>query len=323
MYFTCVHVQMDILHPLVSLKWKELKELRLGTNYAQAVWINVTRKLYVGAMLTTGTRRDHAKLYIFDPANNCWDELDTPVYYFAMTTYNNDLVIVNGRQYINNEKSGPLTDKVLSFNEVQWQQIHGVPAMNTRRCATSTVSHGHYLIVAGGYIDSGMSDIVEVFSGQQWVFVSSLPGCGVEMKSVVLDGKWYLVGGRKQGSNAYYATLESLISEALHHSKGEVWRQLPQLPYERSSPAVFGQRLIAVGGINRWPGHPVSTTAINAYCPDTESWIHVGNLQKRLHSSCAIVLPSGELMVIGGMDGVTTRLKDVYSAFLHGKYNNY
>lgn len=314
---------MDILHPLVSLKWEECKELRLGTNYAQAIWMNVTRKLYVGAMLTTGTRRDHAKLYIFDPASNSWDELDTPVYYFAMTIYNNDLVIVNGRQYINDEKSGPLTDKVLSFNAAQWQQVYGVPAMNTRRCATSTVSHGHYLIVAGGYIDSGMSDIVEVFNGREWVFVSSLPGCGVEMKSVVLDGKWFLVGGREQGSNAYCATFESLISEALHQSKGKVWRKLPQLPYERSSPAVFGQRLIAVGGINKWPGHPVSTTAINAYCPVTKSWIHVGNLCKRLHSSCATVLPSGELMVIGGMDGVTTRLKDVYKTCLHGKYNNY
>ena len=311
---------MDILHPLVSLKFEDCKELRLGTNYAQAVWMNVTRKLYVGAMLTTGTRRDHAKLYIFDPANNSWDELDTPVYYFAMTTYNNDLVIVNGRQYINNEKSGPLTDKVLSFN-AQWQQVHGVPAMNRKRCATSAVSHGLFLIVAGGYIDSGMSDIVEVFTGQQWVFVSSLPGCGVEMKSVVLDGKWFLVGGREQGRNAYYATFESLTLEALHQSKGEVWRKLPQLPYERSSPAVFGQRLIAVGGINEWPGYPISTTAINAYCPDTKSWIYVEDLPKRLQSSCVVVLPSGELMVIGGMEGVETRLKDVYRTFLHGKYN--
>ena len=314
---------MDILHPLVSLRWEKCKDLRLGTNYAQAVWIEETGKLYVGAMLTTGTRRDHARLYIYDPVKDTWDEVDTPVYYFAMTKYENDLVIVNGRRYIDTEHSGPLTDKVLSFNS-QWQPVQGVPAMNTERCATSAVSHGQYLIVAGGYINVGMCDLVEVFNGQQWTFVSSLPGCGVEMKSVVLEDKWYLVGGREQGSNVYFATFESLKHESHYGStSGNVstWKKLPQLLYERSSPAVFGQRLITVGGINKWPGQPISTTTISAYCPKTESWIYVGDLPQRLHSSCVVVLPTGELIVIGGMDGFTSRLKVVNKLTLCGKFN--
>lgn len=282
--------------------------------------MNVTCKLYVGAMLTTGTRRDHAKLYVFDPANNTWDDLDTPVYYFSMTTYNNDLVIINGRQFIDIDNSGPLTDKVLSF-KCQWQPVQGIPAMNTRRCATSAVSFRHYLVVGGGYIDSGMSDIVEIFNGQQWAFASHLPQCSVEMKSIVHNGNWYLLGGRNQGRNVYYVALQSLISEVEYESNGDtsIWKKLPRLPYERSSPAVFGERVMAIGGVNDWKDKPISTTAIYAYCPNSKSWIRVGDLPHRLHSSCVIVLPTGELMVVGGMDGFTERLKGVIKMSLCGK----
>ena len=281
-------------------------------------------KLYVGAMLTTGTRRDHARLYIFDPANDIWNVMNTPVYYFAMTTYNNDLIIVNGRQYIGNETSGPLTDKVLSFN-CEWEEVQGVPTMNTKRCATSVVNHRHYLVVAGGYVDSGMSDIVEIFNGQLWVFGTSLPHPSVEMKSILHDGQWYLMGGRNQERNVYYVDLDSLISRAAYKPNGltepsaSVWKKLPHMPYKRSSPAVFGKRLVAVGGKPDLPGSFISSSAIHAYCAETRLWVLVGHLPNRLHSSCTVVLPNGELMVIGGMVGYDTKLNKVHRASLTGK----
>jgi hypothetical protein len=312
----------------VSLEWEECKELPLGTNYAQAIWRK--DKLWVGAMLTEGKRRDHARLYIYSRHQNDWNTVDTPVYYFAMTTHMDKLVIVNGREFIDNENSGPLTDKVLTINEELeqciWEEVETVPHMNTKRCATCVVSVGRYLIVAGGYIESGMSDIVEVFNGHHWVYGTNLPVSSVEMKSIVRNGEWYLMGGRNQKRNVFCTSLEDFQKYNSDTTSDPVivWKILSsRLPYERSSPAVFGNRLIAVGGGNDFPGSQVSTSTIHAYCEDTKSWVHVGDLPQdlRLHSSCAVVLPTGELMVIGGMIGYSTKSKHVYLSTLKGKHD--
>ena len=198
--------------------------------------------------------------------------------------------------------------------------------MNTKRCATCVVSVGRYLIVAGGYIESGMSDIVEVFNGHQWVYGTSLPISSVEMKSVVLKDEWYLMGGRNQKRNVFCTNLEDFQNCKSDTSSDPVivWKKLgSQLPYERSSPAVFGNTLIAVGGENNFPGSQVSTSTIHAYSEYTKSWVHVGDLPQRLHSSCTVVLPTGELMVIGGMIGYTTKSRHVYMSTLKGKHKSY
>ena len=38
-------------------------------------------------------------------------------------------------------------------------------------------------------------------------------------------------------------------------------------------------------------------------CAVTKSWIHVGDLQFGVSRTCSVVLPTGELMVMGGMFG--------------------
>ena len=298
----------------------------MGANDAQAIWIK--EELYVGAVLTEGTRRDHARIYIYSRYLNSWTTIDTPVYYFAMTTYIDKLVIVSGRKFINCDETGPLTDGVLTLHEEshQWEEVEGVPHMNTKRCATCVVSVGCYLIVAGGYIESGMSNIVEVFDGHQWVFGTNLPLVIVEMKGVVHDGVWYLMGGRNQEQNVLCASLEAFQSKAVckHGTNSEpsiIWKYLGrQLPYKRSSPAIFGTRLVAVGGKNDFPGSQVSTSTIHAYSENTNSWVHTGDLPQRLHSSCTVVLPTGELMVIGGMIGYGTKSRKVYVSTFKGVY---
>ena len=279
-------------------------------------------------MLTEGTRRDHARLYIYSPSQNSWNTVNTPVYYFAMTTYRDQLVIVNGRKFINNDESGPLTDKVLTMNEDldQWEEMERIPHMNTKRCATSVISVGYHLIVAGGYIASGMSDIVEVFEGHQWVYGTNLPVSSVEMKSVVHDSVWYLMGGRNQKQTVFCTSLKAFQStvNCANSEPSIVWKNLGrQLLYERSSPAIFGNRLVAIGGRSDFPGSKISTLTIHAYSPSTNSWIHVGDLPQRLHSSCTVVLPSGELMVIGGMIGFGTKSRKVYKSTFKGMFYNY
>ena len=69
--------------------------------------------------------------------------------------------------------------------------------------------------------------------------------------------------------------------------------KLTDAPHAHSSTAVFGGRLIAVG--DKYP----SSTNIHAYFFHTNSWIHVGDTPFDISNTCSLVLPTGELMVMG------------------------
>ena len=94
-----MYAQVDILHPTASLEWSQcsVPPVNVGGG-AHAVWLK--DKVYVGGGVTFGSRRDHARLYIYSPATDTWTTLDTPVYRFALATYHSQLVLVSGLEYV-------------------------------------------------------------------------------------------------------------------------------------------------------------------------------------------------------------------------------
>ena len=66
-------------------------------NSAQAVWLG--DKLCVGGGETSGSERDHARLYIYTPTTDMWGTMDTPVCWFTLTIYHSQLVLVGGLEY--------------------------------------------------------------------------------------------------------------------------------------------------------------------------------------------------------------------------------
>ena len=256
---------------------------------AQAVWLG--DKLYVGG--GWGSRRDEARLYIHTPNANTWSHINTPVYWFALITYHSQLVLVGGRELV---EAGPVTNKLWTFTgHDQWRNT--LPSMEIKRHRASAVEFADNILVAGGEDDNWRNvDIVEVYNGHHWAEAQFLPRSCYHTKSTVLNGHWYLMGGMVQGKDVYYASLDSLVASCRPSEKPlpSVWKRLPDVPHVRSSTAVFGSRLIAVGG-----GYPPSSS-IHAYSPHTQSWVHVGDMPAELVSTCTAVLPTGDLMVIGG-----------------------
>ena len=135
------------------------------------------------------------------------------------------------------------------------------------------------------------------------------------MKSAVLSEHWYLMGGMVQGKEVCYASLNSLVASCQSSEKPlpSVWKSLPDIPREESSTAVVGNRLIAVGGRQ----HRSPSSSIHAYSPYTQSWVHVGDMPIELDSTCTAVLPTGELMVIGGWNGASPESR-VHKASFNG-----
>ena len=304
---------------------------------AQAVWLG--DKLYVGGGFTSGSkgrrrrdiirvrlrpgpetsltlegRKDDARLCIYTPTTDTWSVIDTPVYYFALVTYHSQLVLVGGMEYVGEESVRPVTNKLWTLTgRDRWRET--LPPMTTKRYSASAVEFAD-ILVAGGQDDKGRNvDIVEVYNGHHWTKVQCLPKPCCFMKSTVLNGHWYLMGGGGQEKEVYYASLDSLVASCQPSEKPlpSVWKRLPDVPHKRSSTAVFGNRLIAVRG-----GYLSPSSSIHAYSPHTQSWVHVGDMPVGLYSTCTAVLPTGELMVIEGQDYIYVEQSCVYKTSLNG-----
>ena len=278
---------MNLLHPLTSLKWSEYCKMPVNVYSAQAVVLRNKAYLGGGSMYPEPSSR----LLVYDFTKSLWDILDTPTEDYALATYHSQLVLVGGRY----PDTGRATNQLWVLDEQDhWTQPF--PPMKTERYLASAVSVGDHLLVAGGCCSGGFLgdvdtlDVVEVYDSHQWKRVRSVPRALWHMKSAVLGGNWYLTGETEQVWKVYYTSLESLIATSEEAGQTSVWKNLPNTPLESSTLAVLSNQLITLGtGYN-------CNTAI--YAHSTDSWVHVGDLPVACYSPCALVLPTGDLLLV-------------------------
>ena len=307
-------MQVDILSPFTQLEWRECSELPVGMNHAQAVWLG--GKLYVGGGGTSGNKSDNARLYVYTLSTDAWTcGIYTPVYWFSPIIYHSQLVLVGGEEYFDEFSDGFVTNKLWTLTaDDQWIEI--LPPMMTKRHSVSAVEFTNNIFVAGGVDDDESNlNIVEIYDGHHW----SKAQCCLPKPcfwAIILNRTWCVVGGVGQGKELYiyYASLDSLVDRC-GPSQKSVWRRLPGFPDKHSCIGVIGNRLVAVGGV-----FISCRSSIYAYSPYSRSWIHVGNIPFSLHSTCTTVLPTGELMVIGGSNSTSIWGSNVYKSSINGKY---
>ena len=139
-------------------------------------------------------------------------------------------------------------------------------------------------------------------------------------ETTIHNGNYYLMGGINQEQSVFCASLQSLIAKATQQSptspsSGEqksVWETLSHVPYQHSATTILGAALVAVGG--RDSGTPRSS--LHMYSSLTRSWLHVGKVPVAVCATCTITLPTGEMMVIGGITKDTRYSRLVYKASL-------
>jgi hypothetical protein len=300
----------------------------------------VTLKTYI----KSGNKRsfrDAARLYSYLPEKDEWiEKIATRSYYFALAVYHSQLVIASGCEYLGPDKVGPHTNKVWTFtlsvkgDEKKWREE--IPPMNVKRHSATSVSIGDHLVVAGGLGVNGVElKSVEVYNGHEWSPARELPRACWHMKCTLYKGCLYLMGGIGQGQKVYYIEIDHLIANctavsdlapSLAELEEKSWKKITSIPHERSALASFGGSLVAIGGGDLFS----PTSKMYAYAPGSagnsplQLWIPIasGNLPTSLISICAVTLPSGELMSIGGEIGQEWSDR-VFKASLHkGKNNN-
>ena len=285
---TLAIIQVDILHPLTSMGWRECKQPPENITSLRAQAVCLKDKVYMRGRLGVRGKRDMARLYINTPATDTWDTLDTPVYNFALTTYRSKLVLVGGREYVGENVKGRPSNKLWTLSEDgEWEET--LPPMETSCNHASAVSHEDILLVVDGHLKE-----VLVYNGQYWANAQPLPEqIMLSTQCVVFDGDLFVIGEQFAGTNEVYsASLVSLIASCQHSKSSQssttVWKSFSDAPGSHCYPVVFGERLIVVG-----------MEAIYAYSPSNRSWTNVGGLSLSEQSCVSVVLSSNALMMIG------------------------
>ena len=226
---------------------------------------------------------------------------------FAMTTINNNLILVGGNRYVEVDQLG-----VWKTDRNQWTRPF--PPMPTPRSSPSATSYKHWLVVAGGHSKGSLStaiSTVEVLDidNKQWSTAPSTPTTWCGMKSTIIGDTWYLMEGMYDIdtciTGVYSVSLEALVSHSASNSS-KIWNEIALFDYEHSSPLSLGGSLLALGG---WDISECSVSTIQRYVPETNTWVPAGELPRPL-CNCTSIMTAGRLHVFGGYSD--SRLANYY-----------
>ena len=194
------------------------------------------------------------------------------------------------------------TNSLFSLSGRSWKKV--LPPMTTKRCRPAAASTPTHLVVAGGTrgYRSGRLSTVEVLSQEtlQWSTASSLP-VDVFYPQLTLCGRsFYLLNGNSLCSCSVEDLLKS-CEPATNSSDGDsVWTQLAAVPVKFDSSIVtLRGNLLVIGGTDDLFGGNI-TGAIHCYNVTTNSWSVTGEMPTPRCSVLAAVLPSNDLVVVGG-----------------------
>ena len=232
----------------------------------------------------------------YDPHINELTELPHCQYrYFTLTELTHQLVVVGG--YDLSTRKTSKTIQVYDPSQRSWKQPY--PPMNTPREYPAVSTYHQRLVVAGGS-DDGSTDLasVEILDTSvhhcQWLSATPLPVSCRLMSAAITHGTLYLLGGSLSKQ-----VLSVSLSALTQTDKPPVqWHTLPDAPLECSTAIAVHGSLLAVGGSHGGQ----RSSAIHVYDQEKNAWNKVGDLLTERKDCACCLLPSGEILVAGGLD---------------------
>ena len=303
------------LHPQAKITWEPCRDLPVGMDEAQTVVIGDRVYCSGGA----DDDDDEYLVFCYSPSEDSWNTLPhCDVRYFGLGQVRGKLVTVGGMRKSDDE----VTNEVYEFDEVTQSWKQSIPPMPTARHSLAVLSHHATLTVAGGRTGHTHTSVVEIFREEtsQWHTTEPLPFRWYAPSSVLINNRWYLLGGEAEEDQdfdqecAVCAHVDLLLQKALPRdptstdkdsTSNSAWEVLPNTPDYESAAATFGATLLAVGG---------TTNECHVYSPCTNEWIHISDLPAPRQWAATAMLSTTELLVIGGWD--SGRENSVYKGLL-------
>ena len=237
----------------------------------------------------------------YDSTTKKWNKYSKyPYYNSCLAVINGQLTAIGGCEDPFNKNT--YTNKLLSLHVRDgWTSVF--PPMPTKRRSTTAVVTEEHLIVAGGSTglacDTNISS-VEVMDtrARVWSTVASLPHPYKGASSVICGDHLYMLGGLDDKGETK-SVLTCSLTELLQSSTASspVWYRVADSPAYLSTCAGISGELLAVGGHDE---NGEATTAVHKYTRTTNSWRLISNMATARWRCPVAVLPTSELMVVGG-----------------------
>ena len=274
-------------------------------------------KVYVGGGYT-GHAHSEMTVYEYDPNFDLWEELPvSPMRWFGMTEYKGQLLLVGGKD-VEAGRGMRMTNRITVFDDDQLTWLHPYPPMSAARAHPVVYCHGHILVVAGGR--NGVLDYnVEVFNGQHWVSGPAPPVPSSPLSSLVQCDHWYLLGGLRV-STIQHTSLQTYLHSFLQSSKEEEEESEVSSTSRSTSPAIHWEelamppflvsRIVSVGShLALFPSPPTEEGggggSLQVYLSHEGEWVAGGAIPRVCGSASVILLPHGDLLLLGGdVDGL-------------------
>ena len=215
---------------------------------------------------------------------------------FGLAVVNNKVTAIGGY------RGGKVINTLLCLEDgTKWRKL--VSTMPTPRARPGTVTTSTLLIVAGGISGElgGALPTIEILdtNTHQWFSAISLPKPSEGPLVSLSDGLLYF---SEHMQDIFACSVEELLESckpSSTNSSGSGWTKLADIPvpYYASLTTLRGQ-VLTIGGSDE---HGTPTGTIHRYSRSTNSWSYTGEMPTSRARPLVAVLPSHELIVVGGL----------------------
>ena len=290
-----------------TLRWREAKKAPCGMHRGSNCTVHGDM-VYLRAASTRN-------IYAYKSTDETWDQLpEFETGLCSLAVVNNHLTTIGGR-----DSGGKMTNQLFSLigegRSKTWREVF--QSMPTKRSSSVAMCTGQALIVVGG-VSQHLKTLrtVEVMDidAKEWSSAADLPGPLSEASITICHSRIYIIGGwnGEPIKSVYTCTLTDLFQSCRSRSLGErlaqslslssparsnVWNKVADLPVIRSTCVTVHDQLLAIGGYDS-KGTP--TSDVHIYHPTSNTWEVISKMIISRWCCFAAVLPTNELMVVGG-----------------------
>lgn len=266
--------------------------------------------VYAGGGVTK-SKHQFLDVFAYHIASNTWTVLpQAKAILSGMCYFQGSLLTIGGGH------DAGITGQVFKLYETQGEWLEYLPPMPTARFSLSIFSTDTIIAACGGGVwkvgceNPYPCTAVEVFNSQTkaWTVARDLPRLCAAMSSSMVGNLCYMLGDvdTKKKTGPLFADLRKILKPTTANQEGEGatdappsdWQDMPVPPVENAAIVATHSYILAIGGYHE----QTTCKTVYIYIVATKKWWRCigGDLPHPLESSGVTILPSGEVMVVGG-----------------------
>ena len=254
-----------------------------------------------------------SEIHLFDEGRQAWmtsvPPMPTARHSVTAVHHEKSLIVIGGTS-----PSGNLLKKIEVFNGQMWFTADPLPYPCS---AMSCVVNDGICYLMGGTKSTGvMTNSVGVLTKS--VLCANIAVFTYHKIAEQLQRRGSLSGAssKSSSSSGYSSVVSDALSQSYLENPAETWSSLADVHHHHSSVAILAGCLVAIGGSKQNVRSTVEKS-IHAYCHSIRKWVHVGELPSPVAQCASILLPTGDLMVIGGTNSRLERSCAVLKGYVH------